>query len=215
MSYILNLYENNNFINYNISYKKKKILIFNKLYNNFHINFKKNLFNKNNFNFYNINAISINLGPSINYFKIKSLLSIVKGIYISLNTPIITLNEYSIIIFKKSKIINLYNKIIFIFFSYNYNILYYIIYYVKNKKFSKLNKFNLLNKKIINLYKYNKNIIYFINKKYKIFIKNNKIIFINYYYYNYNYKDIINFSYYLYKIKKFINNINLCNPIYI
>ncbi|WOX79210.1 hypothetical protein [Candidatus Shikimatogenerans bostrichidophilus] len=211
MTYILNINENNNYIFSNISYNGKLLYLIKNTYNSIHKNINKCLF-KNKFNINKLNAVCVNLGPSIYYFKIRSILSSAKGICLALNIPLIIVNDYLLILINKKKcLIKKYNKIIFIFFSYNKKIIYIKIY-----DFKKFKKLKIIN----NIYKFinkNKNYYFFINKKYKKLIKYNLFIYNNFNFYKINYLKIINLSYYFYKEKQYIknNNINLCEPIYI
>ncbi|WGH27044.1 MAG: hypothetical protein NHG12_00695 [Candidatus Shikimatogenerans bostrichidophilus] len=208
MTYILNINENDNNKLSNISLNYKllfKIIIIN---NNIHENIK-NLLIKKKFNLNKINAICVNNGPSLSYIKIRSILSTVKGICLSLNKPLIVINDFIIIINNKINLFKNFKIIFFIIFSYNKKIIYLKKYNIKKKK--------LYKKKIINnLYKKKifKKYLFFLNKK------NKKNININYFkkkifFYKINYNNIIYTSYKLYKKKKFIKNINKCEPIYI
>ncbi|WOX79076.1 hypothetical protein [Candidatus Shikimatogenerans bostrichidophilus] len=154
MTYILNINENNNYIFSNISYNGKLLYLIKKTYNSIHKNINNCLLNYN-FNLNKLNAVCVNLGPSIYYFKIRSLLSTAKGICLSLNIPLIIVNEFLLINNKKYFIKNYNkNKIFFIFFSYNNKQIIYIkIYDFKYFKILKI---------INNLYK-------FINKNKKFF----------------------------------------------
>ncbi|WOX79333.1 hypothetical protein [Candidatus Shikimatogenerans bostrichidophilus] len=206
MTYILNINENNNYIFSNISYNGKLLYLIKKTYYSIHKNINKCLLNYN-FNLNKLNAVCVNLGPSIYYFKIRSLLSTAKGICLALKIPLIIVNDFLLILINKKKfLIKKYNKIIFIIFSYNKKIIYIKIYDFKKLKI------------INNIYKFinkNKNYFFFINKKYKKFIKYNLFINNNFYFYKINYLNIIYLSYNFYKKKKYIKNINLCEPIYI
>ncbi|WGH26545.1 MAG: hypothetical protein NHG02_00725 [Candidatus Shikimatogenerans bostrichidophilus] len=197
MTYILNINENNN----NISYNDKLFL---KIKDNYflHENIKNSILKKN-FNIKKLNAICFNTGPSKSYFKIRSRLSTVKGICFSLNIPLIIIDDFLILInkkinfFKKKK----YKNIIYIIYSYNKKKKFYKIYNFKKKKIS------FFKKKKKNF----KNNFFFIYKKNKNLIKINK----KFYYIKYNINDVICLSYKLYKKKKFLKNINSCEPIYI
>ncbi|WGH25650.1 MAG: hypothetical protein NHF89_00705 [Candidatus Shikimatogenerans bostrichidophilus] len=202
MTYILNIYENNKYILSNISYNGKLLFKIKKNSNSLHQKIKKSLI-KYKFKINKINAICVNFGPSISYTRIRIILSSAKGLCLSLKKPLIMINDFLILINNKLKLIKKYKKINFIIYSYNKKKIYIIKYNCNKNIFYK--------KKKIKKYNFIKN-IYFLNIKFK---KKNYKYHKNIYFYKINYNDIIKLSYEFYKKKKFVKNINCCEPIYI
>ncbi|WGH25103.1 MAG: hypothetical protein NHF96_00670 [Candidatus Shikimatogenerans bostrichidophilus] len=207
MSYILNIYEKNKFIYSNITYNGKLFIKIKKNSNSFHYYLLKSL-RKKKINITIINAISVNLGPAISYTRIRNILASAKGFCLSLNIPLIKLNSFLLLINYKKKIIKKYNKINFILHKHDNSI--FIVEYNFLKKKIKHKKY------IKNIQKYiiknNNKTFFFINKNFKNNYKKIKNII---YFYKIPYNYLNKFSYKLYLNKKFINNINICLPIYI
>ncbi|MDH3005027.1 MAG: hypothetical protein NHG06_00290 [Candidatus Shikimatogenerans sp. JK-2022] len=208
MSYILNIYEKNIYIYSNITYNGKLFIKINKNSNLLHYNIFK-IIKQKKINIKIINAISVNFGPAISYTRIRNILSSAKGLCLSLNIPLIKLNNFLIIINYKKKLIIKYKLINFIIHKYNKKI-YLIEYNFLNKKIKIINNIENIHKYII--INHNKK-FFFINKKfknkYKIFKDK------NIYFYKIPYNYINKLSYKLYLKKKFIKNINSCTPIFI
>ncbi|WGH24922.1 MAG: hypothetical protein NHG14_00660 [Candidatus Shikimatogenerans bostrichidophilus] len=207
MSYILNIYEKNQLIYSNISYKGKLILKFNKNYNLFHYNILKKI-KKYGIKITIIKSIALNFGPALSYTRLRNLLSSVKGLCFSLKIPLIKLNDFLIILLKY-KYLNINKNINFIvhykkkIFIFNYNLILDKITPIK---------FYLYINDVFTYIKSNSNkYLFFINKKFKKNYKPfNKFIF----FYKNSYKFINKISFLFYKKKIFVKNINTCIPIY-
>ncbi|WGH24553.1 MAG: hypothetical protein NHF92_00660 [Candidatus Shikimatogenerans bostrichidophilus] len=198
MTYILNIYKNKQYINFNITYNSNIIIQNKSNYNNF-INSIFKIIKKKNINLNILKAVAIILSPDNSHTINRNILSSAKGFCLGLNIKLIVLTKILLILKKYNKLLNIENK------------KYYLILINKNnylifKYSSKFNNF-IYYKKINNLLFLKKNYIYLISFHYKNKLYNN-----NFYFYKINYKYIIKLSYLFYYKKKYILNINKFIP---